>query len=142
VAHPVLDLLDGKTAAQQVAAAGVLEGVAVAQRSRPAGESAIAFDEDVESLAADRTSFGGWKEGARRGSAKLDPVFQGARLLVIQRVPAGTGAVHAVHHEVSGLRRIILEIEQADFGGSEAGVVHDAKDGLVASRVNDAEEVR
>ena len=115
MAHPILNLFRVKTAAQQVIAAGVLEGVAVAQGGGPAGGGAVALGECVEPLAADGFAPARREEGTWLGSAKLAPLFQGVRLLVIQRMEAGTGAVYAVHHEASGLRRIILELEQADL---------------------------
>ena len=53
MAHPVLNLLEAEAFVQQVTAAGVLEGVTVAQLRRPPGGGAVVLDQDVEHLAAD-----------------------------------------------------------------------------------------
>src|SRR5450631_382404 len=120
--------------------AAVLEDVRVAELLGDAGHLAVLLYEHIDHAALDPGTSVGREERTKPRPADLQPSVQNARLFPAQMMLAAVRSLQTVNEDAFGPRVVIAELQDAEFGGSQAGMIHHAEERAIPRVIDHAEE--
>src|ERR1019366_9905776 len=120
--------------------AAVLEDVREAKLRFNDGHLAVLLYQHVDHAALDPGTPVGREERTKPRPADLQPGVENARLFPAQMMLAAVRSLQTVNEDPFGPWVVITELQDAEFGRAQAGMIHQAEERAIPRVIDHAEE--
>src|ERR1039457_4990995 len=117
----------------------VFEDVRVAKLRFNAGHRAVLLYEHVDHAALDPGTPVGREQRTEPRPPDFEPGVQDAGLFAAQMMLAAVRSLQTVNEDPFGALVVIAELQDAEFGGAQAGMIHQAEEPAIRSEEHTSE---